>query len=89
MRPGIPCLCLVGGLLGCVLPAAPAAEGSVTTTFGTAADCAHPGTLTVEGDVLRFDLSALGPDVKVQRAALHVSRTVRWQPLPSIRPPSH
>ncbi len=57
--------------LAVILLAAPptwAAEGFRTTTFGNAAGCVHRGTLTVDGALLRFDVSALaGADVRMAR----------------------
>ena len=48
------------------------ADRFITTTFGAAAPCEHSGTMNLEGGVLKFDLSALPADTRVQRATLTV-----------------
>ena len=57
-------------LIGLVSLPALAADGFITTTFGTAPHCEHPGTMSLEGGVLWFDLLALPAGVRVQRATL-------------------
>jgi len=57
---------------GALSPPKGAAEHYLTATFGNSRACRHAGTLTVAGDVIRFDLSALGPSTSVFRAILRV-----------------
>jgi hypothetical protein len=56
------------GVLGVVVGAAE--TGFVTTTFGNSDWCEHKGTMKLEGNVIKFDLSALPAGTKVLRAAL-------------------
>jgi len=60
-------------VLGAVALSGPAAaRGFITETFGNNARCSHNGTLKVQGNVVRFDLSALPRSAKVYRAVLRV-----------------
>ncbi len=45
-------------------------QGFVTATFGNTAAAEHPGTLRIEGGVLRFDLASLPAGVPIERATL-------------------
>jgi hypothetical protein len=49
-----------------------AEEGYLTVTFGASPSCHYPGTLTQEGNVFRFDLSALPSGTRIVRATLAV-----------------
>src|SRR5262245_60030413 len=49
-----------------------AAEGYLTVTFGASPTCQYPGTLKQEGNVFRFDLSALAANTRLVRATLTV-----------------
>ncbi len=60
--------CLACSVFTCT--AAYAAEGFVTTTFGNVSFAQHRQALTVEPGMIRFDLAALPPATKVQRAVL-------------------
>jgi len=64
------------GLVGCA--GAQARDGLTTVMFGSGPGCDHPGTLKLEGDVIRFDLSALPKDADVRRAVLRVPFRRRW-----------
>jgi len=64
------------GLAGCA--GAQATDGLGTVLFGSGPGCDHPGTLTLEGAVLRVDLSALPKGADVRRAVLRVPFRRRW-----------
>ena len=59
---------LIGLLVSC--SAAVAEQGFVTTTFGKDKSCEHAGTMRLDDQVLRFDLSALPAGTQVVRARL-------------------
>ncbi len=69
----------LAALVLALLPAAPPqGDSCVTTTFGNGDRCEHRGTLKAEGDIVRFDLSALPPAARVFRAVLRVPARGRW-----------
>jgi hypothetical protein len=66
-------LVLVGYILGWTTPLSLHAEDGYTTlTFGASASHRYPGTLRKEGNVIRFDLSAIPSGTRIVRAVLAV-----------------
>ncbi|MEE8450319.1 MAG: hypothetical protein V3R99_00340 [Thermoguttaceae bacterium] len=60
-------------VLGVVVLSGPAVAGQfVTETFGNNTSCSHQGTLTVQEDIVRFDLTAIPRSSEVYRAVLRV-----------------